>query len=43
MIANELLSEELDFAYTDGELLKLMEWYNIPFATLDELREIFEP
>lgn len=43
MIANELLSEELDFAYTDGELLKLMEWENIPFATLDELREIFEP
>ena len=41
MIANELLSEELDFAYTDGELLKLAEWLDIPFGTIDELRETF--
>ena len=41
MIANELLSEELDCAYTDGELLKLAEWLDIPFGTIDELRETF--
>ena len=43
MIAKNLLIEEEEFAFSDGELLKLMEWENIPFATLDELREIFEP
>lgn len=43
MIAKQLLTEEIDFVYTDGELLKLMEWSDIPLATIEELREIFEP
>lgn len=41
MIANDLLSEELDFAYTDGELIRLAEMMDIPFGTIDELRETF--
>lgn len=41
MIANELLSEELDCAYTDGELIRLAEIIDIPFATIDELKELF--
>ena len=41
MITNEILSEETACAYTDGELLKLAEWMDIPFGTIDELRETF--
>ena len=41
MITNELLSEELDCAYTDGELMKLAEMIDIPLATIDELKELF--
>ena len=41
MIAKQLLSEEEEFAYTDGELIRLAEIIDIPFATIDELKELF--
>lgn len=41
MIAKELLTEEIEFAYTDGELIRLAQMMDIPLATTDELREMF--
>lgn len=41
MIGQELLSDECEFAYTDGELIRLAEMMDIPLATTDELREMF--
>jgi len=41
MITNEILSEETACAYTDGELIRLAEMMDIPFATIDELKELF--
>ena len=41
MIGQELLSEEAEPIYTDGQLMKLAEWMDIPLATIDELRELF--
>ena len=41
MIVNEIITEETECVYTDGELIRLAEWMDVPFATIDELREMF--
>lgn len=41
MIVNEIITEENASAYTDGELFRLAEMMDIPFGTIDELREMF--
>ena len=41
MIAKNLLIEEEEFAFSDGELIRLAEMMDIPFSTTDELRELF--